>query len=56
MDKVGIDEVRRMVDEELEGEWVAERDIDADLVTRLSYDDDEQANAPKAPATKVAQR
>jgi sulfite reductase beta subunit-like hemoprotein len=54
VDKIGIDAFREQVDEELEGEWVAERDIDADLVARLSYDDDEQANAPKAPATAAS--
>jgi len=43
VDKVGIDEVRRMVDEELEGDWVDERDFDLDPILFL---DDEQANAP----------
>ena len=28
VDKIGIDEFRRLVDEELEGDWVAERDFD----------------------------
>ena len=45
VDKVGIDEVRRMVDEELEGDWVAERDYDLDPILFL---DDEEANAPEA--------
>ncbi len=54
VDKIGIDAFREQVDEELEGEWVAERGIDADLVARLSYDDDEQANAPKPPATPAS--
>jgi sulfite reductase beta subunit-like hemoprotein len=48
VDKVGIDEVRRMVDEELEGDWVQERDFSLD---RLLFEDDEQANAPAPPAT-----
>jgi sulfite reductase beta subunit-like hemoprotein len=43
VDKVGIDEVRRMVDEELEGDWVDERDFDLDPILFL---DDEEANAP----------
>jgi sulfite reductase beta subunit-like hemoprotein len=48
IDKVGIDRFREMVEEELEGDWVAERDFD---VERLKLIDDEEANAPAAPAT-----
>jgi sulfite reductase beta subunit-like hemoprotein len=48
IDKIGIEEFRRMVDEELEGDWVAERDFD---VERLRFDDDEQESAPPAPAS-----
>src|SRR3954471_15929998 len=48
VDKVGIDEVRRMVDEELEGDWVHERDFAPDP---LLFEDDEAANAPAPPAT-----
>src|SRR3954463_348450 len=42
VDKFGIDELRRLVDEELEGDWVAERDfsIDAKL---FSYDEADHA-------------
>jgi sulfite reductase beta subunit-like hemoprotein len=43
VDKVGIDAVRRMVDEELEGDWVAERDYDLDPIL---FVDDEESNAP----------
>jgi len=43
VDKVGIDEVRRMVDEELEGDWVDERDFDIDPIL---FVDDEEAAAP----------
>ena len=43
IDKIGIEEFRRMVDEELEGDWVADRDFDVD---RLRFDDDEQESAP----------
>jgi sulfite reductase (ferredoxin) len=43
VDKVGIDEVRRMVEEELEGDWVDERDFSVDPLLFL---DDEEANAP----------
>ncbi len=46
IDKIGIDAFREQVDDELEGDWVAERDFD---VERLRFDDDEQANAPAAP-------
>jgi sulfite reductase beta subunit-like hemoprotein len=48
VDKVGIDEVRRMVDEELEGDWVHERDFTPDP---LLFEDDEEANAPAPPET-----
>src|SRR3954471_18737854 len=47
VDKIGIEAFREMVDEELQGDWVAERDFD---VERLRFDDDEEANAPEVPA------
>jgi len=47
VDKVGIDAFREMVDEELQGDWVGERDFD--VVDRLSWRDDEQASAPPVP-------
>jgi len=47
VDKIGIDAFRELVDEELEGDWVAEREFD---VARLRYDDEEEANAPDVPA------
>jgi sulfite reductase beta subunit-like hemoprotein len=47
VDKIGIDAFREQVDEELEGDWVAEREFD---VERLRYDDDEEASAPGVPA------
>jgi sulfite reductase (ferredoxin) len=43
VDKFGIDELRRQVDEELEGDWVAERDFDP---APLLFIDDEEAKAP----------
>jgi sulfite reductase (ferredoxin) len=43
VDKYGIEELRRQVDEELEGDWVAERDFDP---TPLLLVHDEEANAP----------
>ena len=48
VDKFGVDELRRQVEEELEGDWVAERDFDPHP---LLFDDDEEANAPEVPAT-----
>ena len=51
IDKIGIDAFREQVDEELEGDWVAERDFD---VERLRFDDDEEENAPEAPATPAS--
>jgi sulfite reductase beta subunit-like hemoprotein len=46
IDRVGIEEFRKMVDEELEGDWVDERDFTPDP---LLFIDDEQANAPARP-------
>src|SRR4051794_16215346 len=48
VDKIGIDAFREMVDEELQGDWVDERDFD---VAGLRFDVDEEAAAPAAPAT-----
>src|SRR4051794_6469673 len=50
IDKIGIDAFREQVDEELKGDWVDEREIGPELVERLRFDDDEEANAPKKPA------
>jgi sulfite reductase beta subunit-like hemoprotein len=50
IDKVGIDAFREMVEEELKGEWVAERDFSID---EIFYDVDEEANAPE-PGTQYA--
>ncbi len=46
VDKIGIEAFRELVDEELQGDWVADRDFD---VERLRFDDDEQASAPAPP-------
>jgi sulfite reductase beta subunit-like hemoprotein len=51
VDKIGIDAFREQVDAELEGDWVDERDFD---VERLRFDDEEEENAPEAPATPVS--
>jgi sulfite reductase beta subunit-like hemoprotein len=44
VDKVGIDAFREMVEEELEGDWVSERDFSLD---QILFDHDEQGNAPE---------
>ncbi len=46
IDKVGIDAFREMVEEELEGDWVAERDFSLD---EILFDVDEEAGAPARP-------
>jgi sulfite reductase beta subunit-like hemoprotein len=43
IDKIGIDAFRDLVEEELEGDWVNERDFTPD---HLFYEIDEEANAP----------
>ena len=48
VDKFGIDELRKQVDEQLEGDWVAERDFD---VAARRFDIDEEAGAPTAPVS-----
>ncbi|HEY1689419.1 MAG TPA: nitrite/sulfite reductase [Solirubrobacteraceae bacterium] len=48
VDKYGIDELRAQADEELKGDWVAERDFSID---GLIYENDEQADAPPVPVS-----
>jgi sulfite reductase beta subunit-like hemoprotein len=48
VDKYGIDELRRQVEEELLGEWVGERDFDPGPLLFLH---DEEAGAPAPPTT-----
>jgi sulfite reductase beta subunit-like hemoprotein len=48
VDKIGIDAFREMVEEELRGDWVAERDFAIDAIT---WQDDEEACAPPVPTT-----
>jgi sulfite reductase (ferredoxin) len=45
IDKIGIDAFRELVEEELEGDWVAERDFSLD---EILFEHDEQGNAPAA--------
>jgi len=46
VDKFGIDELRNQVEEELKGDWVAERDFSIEQTLFL---DDERESAPSAP-------
>src|SRR5579863_4067444 len=46
IDKIGIDEFRTLVEEELSGDWVSERDFSLD---RILFEYDEEANAPAEP-------
>jgi sulfite reductase beta subunit-like hemoprotein len=46
VDKYGIEELRRQVEEELKGDWVKERDF---AVERLAFHDDERQSAPAPP-------
>ena len=48
IDKIGIEDFRHRIDEELEGDWVSERDFEG-AVERGRFVDDEEANAPSAP-------
>jgi sulfite reductase beta subunit-like hemoprotein len=48
VDKIGMDEFRKLVDEELKGDWVAERNFD---VAGLRMDVDEEVAAPAVPAS-----
>jgi sulfite reductase beta subunit-like hemoprotein len=46
VDKYGIDELRRQVEEELQGEWVSERDFS---IAQRTFNDDERESAPAPP-------
>jgi len=50
VDKIGIEQFRDLVDEELEGEWAGEHDYAADL-ERMKLEHEEEAGAPAAPAS-----
>jgi sulfite reductase beta subunit-like hemoprotein len=47
VDKFGIEELRKQVDEQLAGDWVDERDFSVDM---RRFDIDEEAAAPDVPA------
>jgi len=48
VDKYGIDELRTQVEEELQGEWVSERDFS---IEQRRFSDDERESAPAPPRT-----
>src|SRR3954453_17849223 len=48
IDKIGIDAFREMVEEELEGDWVEEREFSID---HMLFDYDEAASVPPLPAS-----
>jgi sulfite reductase beta subunit-like hemoprotein len=48
VDKIGIDAFRELVEEELQGDWVAEREYD---IERLRFVHTEEEHAPPPPAT-----
>jgi sulfite reductase (ferredoxin) len=50
VDKIGIDEFRTLVEEELEGDWVDERDFSLD---RILFDHDEELDAPAKPQSSA---
>ncbi|HEY2477380.1 MAG TPA: nitrite/sulfite reductase [Solirubrobacterales bacterium] len=49
VDKIGADAFRDLLDEELQGDWVEEREFGPELVERLRFDDDEESRAAKVP-------
>jgi len=51
VDKIGMDEFRKLVDEERKGDWVGERDFD---ISGLRLDVDEEGNAPAKPKAPAA--
>ena len=53
VDKIGIDAFRDLVEEELQGDWVAERDFSLDAIL---YQHDEQAQAPGQAARPASLR
>ena len=55
VDKVGIDEFRSMVEEELHGDWVAQRDFSLDPIY-CQHDEQAHAPAPRTAARRPAQR
>ncbi len=46
VDKIGIDAFRELVEEELQGEWVAERDFSLDAIL---FEHDEETHVPDPP-------
>ena len=53
VDRIGMDAFREMVEEELKGDWVSERDYSLD---RLVFEHDEEAHAPAPPGRRRRRR
>jgi sulfite reductase beta subunit-like hemoprotein len=51
VDKIGIDEFRDIVEDELSGDWVDERDFSLEGIL---FDHDEEASAPEKPPTPAS--
>jgi sulfite reductase beta subunit-like hemoprotein len=51
VDKIGIDAFREQVEEELQGDWVAERDFSIDEILLIG---DEEASAPAKPSSTAS--
>ena len=54
VDKIGAEAFRELLDEELAGDWVAEREFGAELVDRLRFDDDEEERGRRRPPPQAA--
>src|ERR1700710_1437598 len=54
VDKIGADAFRELLDEELKGDWVNEREFGPELVDRLRFEGDEAARAPRPRAEAPA--
>src|SRR4029453_2574900 len=50
IDKIGSEAFRELISEELQGDWVAERDFE-EIFERGRFEDDEEANAPSPPGS-----
>ncbi len=56
IDKIGIDAFRELVDEELKGDWVAERDFDAERSSGCASTTTRRPTPPRRRRTRLAER
>ena len=56
VDKIGMDAFRELVDEELQGDWVAEREFGPELVERLSFERRRGGQRPRGAARRRPRR